>query len=81
MARDPDEPVAVDQTAQLEQALILEFLERKGHTLATLQDLPADELKALMREASLYASGRLTEVESRAHYVHDIHDATHRRES
>ena len=39
----------------------------------------------LLKEASLFASGRLTEVESRAHYVSDIHDnaqnmpAPHRR--
>jgi hypothetical protein len=81
MARDPDEPVAVDQTAQLEQAFILEFLERRGHTPGSVHQLPPAEAMALMKEASLYASSRLTEVESRAQYVHDIHDATHRRES
>jgi hypothetical protein len=32
-----------------------------------------------MREASIYASAKLSEVEARAHYVHDIHDATQRR--
>ena len=31
------------------------------------------ERHALMREASLHASMRLTEVEARAHYVDDLH--------
>ncbi len=71
------ETVRVDQTAQLEQALIVEFLERLGHTLATVRELPDAEATALLKDASLYASSRLTEVESRAHYVHDIHNASH----
>lgn len=75
MRRDPDEPVRVDQTAQLEQAFIAEFLERRGYALATLRALPQAEADAIMKEASVYASARLMEVESRAQYVHDIHHA------
>jgi hypothetical protein len=79
MHRDQDEFVVTDQTAQLEQAYIAEFLQRRGYTFATLRSLPQPEADALMKEASVYASARLTEVESRAHYVHDIHHVNDRR--
>jgi hypothetical protein len=69
----PDVPPRADQTAQLEQAFITEFLERRGVTRTTLHELPGDEQHALLREASAYASARLAEVESRAQYVHDLH--------
>lgn len=62
-----------DPLAKIERALIEEFLRAKGCSLETLHNLPAEKANALLKEASLYASGRLTEVESRAHFVHDIH--------
>jgi len=72
-AEEPDRPTDHDPLAQLEQTFIVEFLARRGHSLSTLRDLPKEQADALLREASLYASGRLTEVESRAHFVDDIH--------
>jgi len=60
--------------AQLERAFIEEYLHRRGQHLNTLKSLPPDEANALMKEASAYASGRLTEVETRAHLVGDLHD-------
>jgi len=68
-----DVPPKADQTAQLEQAFINEFIERRGVTRAALIELPEHERHALMKEASAYASARLAEVESRAQYVHDLH--------
>jgi hypothetical protein len=68
-----DEAPRPDQTAELERALIAAFLEKRGHTLHSVQSLPEAEQHALMREASLYASTRLTEVESRARYVENLH--------
>jgi len=68
-----DVPPRADQTAQLEQAFINEFIERRGVTRTTLLELPEHERHALMKEASAYASARLAEVESRAQYVHDLH--------
>ena len=41
-----------------------------------VRELPTDEADALMKEAAAYASGRLTEVETRAHLVSDLHDAS-----
>jgi hypothetical protein len=63
---------STDPAAAMERSLIEEFLQTHGHTLATLHDLPEEKAKALMTAASLHASMRLTEVESRAHFIDEI---------
>ena len=74
MTTNPSDPPALhDRDAQLEVALIAEFLGRRGHTLETLHDLPPDQALALLKDASSFASGRLAEIESRAHLQHDLH--------
>jgi len=73
MRPDAPETSRPDQTADLERTLIGEFLEKRGLTLHSVQALPEAERHKILREASLYASMRLTEVESRAHYVEDLH--------
>jgi len=65
-----------DPLAQLERAFIEEYLQGRGQHLNTLNALPREQANALMKEASAYASGRLTEVETRAHLVDDLHDAS-----
>ena len=65
---------AEDPHADLERAFIAEYLKSRGHTPATLRELPEPEVQSLLREASRFASGRLSEVEARAHYIHDLHD-------
>lgn len=72
MQRDVDQAPRPDQTAELEQAIISEFLEKRGHTLHSAQQLPEAERHALMREASLHASMKLAEVETRAQDVDDL---------
>ena len=59
--------------AQLENALIDEFLRSRNLDSRALHALPGDELKRVMTEASAYASAKLAEVESRAHFVCEIH--------
>ena len=71
MSAERAEVPAADPHAKLEHAFIQEYLERRGYTPATLRTLTEPEAIAVMRQASLYASGRLTEVESRAHLVDD----------
>jgi len=73
MLPEGDVPRTADQIAQLEEAFITEFLERRGLTRSTLHDLAEADFHALMKEASAYASARLSEVEARAHYVHELH--------
>ena len=69
-----DDPVPVgDPTRELERAYIAEFLRRRGHTFESIRKLPEAARNDLLKEASVYASGRLTEVESRSHYVDDVH--------
>lgn len=68
--------VVGDPLAQLERALIAEYLERRGFSLSALRELPDEKATALLKAASTYASGRLTEVESRAHFVDDLHHGT-----
>jgi hypothetical protein len=66
-------PSIGDPLGELERAYIAEFLLRHGHTLTTVHDLPTAAAHDLLKAASIYASGRLTEVESRSHYVDDMH--------
>lgn len=64
-----------DPLSELERALIVEFLRLRGHTFETVRALPEAEGHALLQQASIHASCRLTEVESRAHYIDDMHCA------
>jgi len=73
MALEPDIPARQDPIAQLETAFIREFLEQLGHTAESLLTLPEPERHLLLEQASRWASSRLAEVESRAHYIHDLH--------
>ncbi len=69
----PDTPIPVDPDAQLEQAFIAEYLRSQGYDPHCLHELPEDLVKQLMTEASVYASARLTEIEARARFVHEVH--------
>ena len=73
MKDDPDVPSVQDHEAKLERALIDEFLREHGHNLHDLDALPEDARRLLLQEASIYAAGRLAEIEARAHYVKEIH--------
>ncbi len=66
------ERTSSDPAALMERSFIDEFLQTRGHTLASLHGLPHEQATGLLKEASCYASARLTEVESRAHFVESI---------
>jgi hypothetical protein len=68
-----DRPPLVDLIAELERAFINEYLTSHGYDPLTRASLSEEARRALDKEASLYASARLSEVEARAHYIHDIH--------
>ena len=70
---DPIVPIVKNIQAPLETALIDEFLRTSGYDPATVSSLPPAQRERLMKQASAYASGKLAEVEARAHFVHDIH--------
>ena len=62
-----------DPEGQLESALIEEFLRARGLDSVALHALPQATAKRVLTEASVYAATKLAEVESRAHFVHEIH--------
>ncbi len=75
--RDPDAPALKDQTAEFEITLIEQFIRASGHDPARLHELPVEKREQLLKEAAAHAAGRLAEVESRAHFVHDLHADHH----
>lgn len=60
--------------ASLEKTFILTYLKSRGHTWESLKELPRDERKQLLRSASIFASSKLAEIETRAKLVRDIHN-------
>lgn len=61
---------------QLERALIDEFIRVRGRDPNGLGDLPQQERERLLAEASVYASGKLVEVEARSHFLDEIDDVS-----
>jgi hypothetical protein len=72
----PDNPRMEDPHAQIEMAFIAEYLRSQGYSYEMLHELPEDEATRLMKEASLYASTKLMEMEARAHFVEEIHSTS-----
>jgi hypothetical protein len=70
---EPNVRIMKDPEGPLEQALIEEFLRARDLDSNSLQFLPKDEAKRLLAEASVCAATKLAEIESRAHYVHEMH--------
>lgn len=62
-----------DPTHRLEQALIEGFLVERGYSSRSVEGLPPDERRHLLEESARYASGKLSEIEARAHFVQDLH--------
>jgi hypothetical protein len=73
MRDDPDVPPVDDHEAKLELALIEEYLREHGHDLKELPGLAREVRERLLQDASVYAAGKLAEIEARAHYIEDLH--------
>jgi hypothetical protein len=61
-----------DPEGRLELALIEEFLLTHGHAPRDVARLPDDQRRHLLEAASIYAAGKLAEIQARAHYVHEL---------
>lgn len=61
-----------DPGGQLERAFINEYLAARGYD-RTIDAMPPELRARILSEASSYAAGKLTEIEARAHFVHDLH--------
>jgi hypothetical protein len=70
--REHDAAPSPAHFAELETSLIRQFLEARGHTRSSVEALPQVQRDALLAEASVYASAKLSEVESRSHYLDDL---------
>jgi hypothetical protein len=69
----PETPALEAPLDQLERALIDEYLRGRGYDPHHLDTLSEHERHVLLADASVYASTKLTEVESRSRYFHDTH--------
>jgi hypothetical protein len=75
MDDEKSQPLMDDMHAFLEKALIEAYLHGRGYSLDDLKDLPEAEARELMKAASTYASSRLADMEGKARFVHELHDA------
>lgn len=71
---DPDTPPLEEPLAELERRLIDEYLRTQGHDPAALRARHDEAARALLAAASVHAAVKLTEIESRAHYVRGLHE-------
>jgi hypothetical protein len=76
MSKEPGQQPLQDPNGPLESELINEFLRTRGYDLRSLDSLPDDERRRLLRQASMHAAGKLTEIEARAHFVGQLHGDT-----
>ena len=56
----------------MERIFLEEYLESKGYRLADLRSLPPAQAQALMKEACQYASLKMAQIESKAHFRESI---------
>jgi hypothetical protein len=61
-----------DLLADLERHLIAAYLAGAGYELDVLEARTDEEARQQLAEASRYASARLSEIEARARYLHDL---------
>jgi hypothetical protein len=71
--KEPGDRPLEDPEGPLESALIEEFFCARGLDSVALHAPPPDTAKRMLTEASVYAATKLAEVESRAHFVDEIH--------
>jgi hypothetical protein len=71
---DPDTKPLEEPLAELERRLIDEYLRTQGHDPDALRARHDEAARRLLAAASVHAAVKLTEIESRAHYVRGLHE-------
>jgi hypothetical protein len=71
---DPDRPPLKEPLADLERRLIDEYLRAAGHDPEELRNRHDDAARKLLADASLHAAVKLAEIETRSHYVRELHE-------
>jgi hypothetical protein len=72
MATNDDRGAVEEPLAYLERALITAYVAGAGERLDDLLSRDDDHARRLLAEATVFAAGRLTEVEARSHYLHSL---------
>lgn len=73
MTATPTQGTSHDPMAELERHLISAYLAGAGHDLDALLARTDEDAKRLLAQASRYASAKMSEVEARSHYLHQLH--------
>ena len=68
-----EQPPLEQPLAELERQLIKAYLAGAGQNFHDLMMRDDEAARQLLAEASLYASERLSEIESRAHFLRKLH--------
>ena len=71
--KEHDSAKMASPQATRERRYIKQYLLSKGYAREDLEKLPKEERRALLIEASIYASNKLAEEEQRARLVHEMH--------
>ena len=69
--QEPGEPIE-EPLAQLERELMTAYVAGAGENIETLVTRTDETARRLLGDASLYASARLAEVETRLHYLRSL---------
>lgn len=70
--RNAATPPAEQPLDGLERQLIAAFVAGAGQDLAALQTRSDAAARKLLADASRYASNKLSEIEARSHYLHEL---------
>ena len=65
---------AVAPLGRLERTFIDEFIRSRGYEPNDLSALSPDRREQVLKDASVYASGKLMEVEARSHFLDELRD-------
>ena len=68
---DPVDPLE-EPLAQLERELMTAYIAGAGENSETLVSRTDEQARRLLADASMYATARLAEVESRLHYLRSL---------
>ena len=70
--KDVAEQQMEEPLAELERELISAYVAGTGHSIEALRSRSDEQSKQILIDASLYATSRLSEVESRLHYLRSL---------
>lgn len=71
---DPDVRPMEEPLAELERRLIDDYVRKAGYDPDALRARHDDEARKVLTAASVHAAAKLTEIESRSHFVRDLHE-------